>query len=451
MARLAVAGFPPPVPYVNSFDSRSRPGLVTAIGVLSIVVACISALCSLVLGVETAGLFMLSKMATAMSHTSTVTLANAGPNAVTTTVNLTPAIGTSTSGAFTFAAGPNELPEPQRSQVLAAFAEIQPLSDQQKLHLTKLLTEHGRQLFPDDGNALTAASIRAIVKEKSSERAIEGKVEGSSWYVIPAGRITLFDDRAVFASVDGTTSFTSIGQETIVPDAASSTTLTPQQVSSIIASAQTMVGGKLNSSQVATLQKELSAPNQQYVDPNLLSVSSVMPSADGTATITFTDSNFGGGGGMMQINAQGQIQASTAAAKSTAAGGWNRNPAFPWANLQIPTWKIALAIGEDVASFGLAIYLFVIGIVVMRQSLIGRRLHLIYAWLKLPLAVAGGIAMTWLYTTFLNIRPGAAMANPGIIYGALWMSLIACIYPIALIITLSTRSMREYYKPEPRT
>ncbi len=235
MARLAFAGLPPPVPYLGSFDSRSRPGLVTAIGVLSIVVACVSALCSLVLGFETAGLFVLSKMATAMSQTATATVANAGTNSMSMTVNATSGNGTSPSApATSVTAGPNELPEPQRSQVVAAFAELQPLSDQQKLQLTTLLTEHGRQLFPDDGNALTAASIRAMMKEKSSERAIEGKVEGSSWYVIPAGRITLFDDRAVFASIDGATSFISIGQETIAPDATVSTTLTPQQVSSII-------------------------------------------------------------------------------------------------------------------------------------------------------------------------------------------------------------------------
>ncbi len=179
-------------------------------------------------------------------------------------------------------------------------------------------------------------------------------------------------------------------------------------------------------------------------------VSSVVPSPDGSMTITFIDSNLAAVGGMMQINAQGQLQNKSTMTYNYHMSARSRTQPFAWAQFKIETWKIALAIGEDVASFGLAIYLFVIGILVMRQSLAGRRLHLIYAWLKLPLAVAGGMSMTWLYSTFLNIGPRAAIARPGIIYSALWMSVIACIYPIALIITLSTRSMREYYRPEPR-
>lgn len=448
LARLAVASPPPPVSYVGSMEYRARPGLVTTIGVLSIVVACISALCSLMLGLETFAFFMISKISSGMAQPPAVTVVNAGPNVTVATANAT--TGTAATSAAAPTPGPNELPEPQRSVVVTAFGELQPLSDQRKSQLAALLTEHGRQLFPDDGNALTAASIRGMVKGKSSESAMLGKVEGSSWYVIPAGRITLFDDSAVFASTDATTSFSTTAPETIVPDSSISTTLTPQQVASIIANVQAQAGGKLNASQVATLQRELSAANQQYVDPNLIAspVQSVSPLPDGSIIILFASNVLGGQSGMMQINSRGQLQNSPTVTYNYHTSVTSRRQAFPFARMKIETWKFALVIGENVASIGLAIYLFVIGILALRQSLAGRRLHLVYAWLKLPLAVVGGIAITWLFTAFFSLAPGGAFAGTGMIYSALWMSFIACIYPIALIITLNTRSLRQYYKPE---
>ncbi len=422
---------PPPVPYSSPGPVQARPGIVTAIGVISIVVACISGITSLILGGQAMVLLMIVKMTAAMPRGSALSVSS--PNVSVYTAN------SSSVKAARPSVGVNALSDAERDAVNSAFSSLQPLSAERSSQLQGMLVEHGRELFPHGGTVLTSDRVGKLVTAKSSESAAEGHGEGSSWYVIPSGRITLFDDRAVFASVDGTTSFESRAADVIDAHGATDRTLTPQQVSSIVAQIQTMASGRLSSSQIATLQHELAQQNQPYIDPAMVlsPAQNVLVSPDGSVSIQFGGVNLAAAGSL-QIDRRGQVISSNVATVSNVQTGF---PNFR----TISTWKIHLAIAEDLLSIGLAIYLFVIGIVTLRQSLSGRRLHLVYAWIKIPLAVGGGVAILWITTMFLSMSPGFSFGSWGSVFAGVWISVIGCIYPIALIICLNSRAMREYY------
>jgi hypothetical protein len=118
---------------------------------------------------------------------------------------------------------------------------------------------------------------------------------------------------------------------------------------------------------------------------------------------------------------------------------------FPKIN---PTATLLVGI-ETAISFGLAAFLLVCGIQAVRSSLSAGRMHMIYALIKIPTVVFGMIAAWWMANSFMSGLPGTptGAGSPAATCGmssAVWMAL-GLIYPIALLITLRTRSMREYF------
>jgi hypothetical protein len=118
---------------------------------------------------------------------------------------------------------------------------------------------------------------------------------------------------------------------------------------------------------------------------------------------------------------------------------------------------MALAVLSVVAGIGLAVYLFVIGIMVLRDSLRGRRLHQIYAGLALVLIVMETSAAWWLASSFSD-ELAKSGSNPftavtlgrGISLMVLLphgiVAVLGCIYPIVLLILLQTAGVKAYYR-----
>jgi hypothetical protein len=113
-------------------------------------------------------------------------------------------------------------------------------------------------------------------------------------------------------------------------------------------------------------------------------------------------------------------------------------------------------------SFAIAVYLLVIGILTVRGSRAGGKLHLAYALLKLPLLVFGAYAWWRFQQNFaaavFSIQqlqtqgsvPASVRASisTGLGESAIWLAGMAAIYPIALLIVLMTsKSAREYFQP----
>jgi hypothetical protein len=225
--------------------------------------------------------------------------------------------------------------------------------------------------------------------------------------------------------------------------ATAQTTLPAADVQGVIAAAQSMSAKTpLNPQQVAALQALLEEPGQTLVLPSNASapastyVAGVDIDEKGTAHVVFINV-------IVSISQQGKVvaqQPTSAIPRNIAAA--------------ISGTAIGLAIFESLASGALAVFLIVAGIVTLRQSLGGRRLHMIYVAIKIPLALIAILAGTWLAyglnkgmnTLALLAASSGPEAFPGVFWAtALVLGIGGLAYPIALLFALRSRAANEYY------
>jgi hypothetical protein len=94
-------------------------------------------------------------------------------------------------------------------------------------------------------------------------------------------------------------------------------------------------------------------------------------------------------------------------------------------------------------------------------SATGRRLHSIWAVMKIPLAVGMAVAMCWMLGTYLSavqtLPPGAVWPGASIWRTARWARIayacaigvgaVGCVYAILVLLLLRARQVREFYNP----
>jgi hypothetical protein len=210
--------------------------------------------------------------------------------------------------------------------------------------------------------------------------------------------------------------------------------LTAAQVTTVVTKTQTMVA--LNPAQTQALRAALQAPNQQLIAPQYLwsPVQSTTQMTGGTVAVRFNGGN-AFRGTMLIITSAGRVTTS----RTGASGN-------PFAKFKISTTTLVLVFAEDVASFGLAIYLFVAGILLLSGTPRARRWHLRYAAIKIVLAIFGSIVTCQLvheFTAGLPLRAGSSGTGVIVFIGALL--LLGVLYPIALLLTMHSMGVRRYY------
>jgi serine/threonine protein kinase len=216
--------------------------------------------------------------------------------------------------------------------------------------------------------------------------------------------------------------------------------LTVAQAGQVVARVQGMVGNAMTPAQVHTLTAELQRPNQPLLSSQYLysPIQSATRNPDGTLVIFFqsgTAHNFGGA--TMILTPTGK---SNNLATPFGPGG------NPFGNMKLNPAVIAFAIFEDAASFGLAIYLFVAGILLLRDSPNSRKRHLRYAAIKCVLATMAAIATYLLFNEFYSaIMPNRAGAAIAASVEVIIFSVLGFAYPVALFITMNTKSVRRHY------
>lgn len=212
-----------------------------------------------------------------------------------------------------------------------------------------------------------------------------------------------------------------------------STALTASQVSSAMQAIQWTAGAAPTQAQLSALRAELSKPAQQLIlsgNPPSTPSSGVIDGM-GNAYVTFP------GGGVVSLNPQGQ----------SIPGPFAGNPL---AMFKISKIACGLTIVDAFLSLGMAIFLLVAAILILRSSPGSRRLHLFYAVVKIPLVLGGTAAVTWMYADYYAsigaAMPGSGGFMRGMAYGwGVGFVVVGLIYPIALLIALNTRRMREYF------
>jgi hypothetical protein len=418
-----------------------RPGIVTAIGVMCIVVACLSGITSFVSGVESFAFYMMNKVSTMVARSAAVRSANA---AAGQTASLSGSLSPGDVGI-----------------AVNSLKVMLSLDGPHVRELDHLLRLHGREIFGgDDDIRLTAASVTDDVSATQPQVA-----NSPARFTTPQGTVVIYADRTSFTSTDGSVTIatsalhrsdrktsTSSGSSVTTTNyafhvsngAATSSTLSPAEVKTVVAAVKSF-NGTLSKGQLASLQKELAAPNQMLVTPLAFNpritaagpgttpVLSVTVQPGGNAVIMFDTGN------QLVLGTTGQVISS--------------GPVFPTFNISLPL--VVTLMAEAVASIALAIYLLVVGIQVFRASFRGRRPLMIYAWLKIPLALVAGGGLALLGYQFANgfaSMPGlsdtsgsaGSMQATFTVWGCV-IAFLGVAFPIGLLIALRSRTVKDYY------
>lgn len=364
---------PPPLPVAPlAYDSVPRPwhpSIITAIGVLSIVIACFSALVSLYSSLASVGFYMMSQVAIppAAIQASAATLPSPTP-VPTVTVGGFPMDGNDIADG---------LAEQPRKNVMRVLEATVPLNEARVGQLDALMKFGGKLIFPSAADGATLQNIKANITESGRMPGADG-APGPQFFVVGTGKIEVYDDHAVFRP-DGSADVISI-----------------------------------------TAPDPTAAPTTSQAGSTVSDLNSVTVQPLGAPPVTITNP---GAGPMFKIN--------------PLAGG--------------------ASILASLVSLGLAVYLFVIGILTLKDSPSGAKLHWIYVLLKTPQVIISAIAGWWVAQGFAASITTLATATgtppPPVAPGfgnimATWaviFAFIALAYPIGLIFALRSRTVREYY------
>jgi hypothetical protein len=427
------------LPYVIP-DRAGRPTLITAIGVLSIVLACIGGFWGLITTFQALGLYMTSVMASSFAAQ-----AKAAQSAAQTTAMAVAQQG----GAEVAAVGPRGMSKQEREAAVASLTRLQPLTPARGRQLDAILASSGHDIAPGE------------VTDSGRMPQMHSDEQPPNYFVTPRGRLEVFNDRAVFFPVSGATVRASAPPEpppgspqpadqpqaggtatTQVPTGVTAPStgpaatgpaafaLTPAEVQAVVQQAQSTSGNALSAAQISSLTAVLSAPGQQLATPGAAqgAVISAYTQPDKTIVIVFST------GGSVTLGPQGGVVKVTAVPVFT---GLSLNPV-----------ALGLMLVTSLLSMALAVYLLVCGILTLRQSPRGRRLHLVYAFVKIPLSVAAGIASAWVARDMVLGMGGAGAGVPTMrlsLFTGVLPIVLGCAYPVGLLIALNVRSVREYY------
>jgi hypothetical protein len=408
----------PPPPFAQALNyaqpaAGRRPGIITAIGVISIVVASLSLIGSALWA-------LYAVMFTAMA-------------------SVMPTMGPAMFGGFT----PGGLSGTEAAQVMAAL-DADKLDEHRRAILANFVNEQGAAVFPRTSGFITEQDMRRAIVRRGVRGGVEGGQE-ASWYVMGKGRLEVGIDYAAWYPTAS------------APAAADANALSLAQANAVILSANRAIGGRLSDRQADILRRELMSDSQMLVVPGadsskLRDAIVGAPPARNGGLLLYSEN-----GGVMYLPPDAADNAPDSVAHISFGVGGVPATTAPSAALSAIASRMrlggVLAALEALLSLGLAIYLLVIGILVFRFSRRGRRHHLIYAVLKLPLTVFFVVCWTILTGNMVELTvartSGMAAAAPttmGLAIGFGLVAAVSAIYPIALLVVLNTRTVREYYQ-----
>lgn len=443
------ASSPPPVPmpvqpivYGTPSRTSGRPGILTAIGILSIVIGALGILFNAGMGMTTFGVMMASRASRAFATASTPATPLPTPET-----------------------DPNSMTARERRIVMNGLTKNHNLSPARRRQLDAILVEGGRRMVFGAGPSLTPDVVAANISDHGSAPA-KGDEAAHDFFILGRGRLELFDDRAVFIPQDGTETIRTEAPEpdegdpmveepepgTNVDDESASATqpagLTPRQVKAVVQHVDSLLKAQastpqrtLNPAQTKTLTARFSDPQGGFFSP----------AADLPAARAQVASAYGLPNGTVMVSTQlGTIQVDTAGVVVSSFTQASFAATRAGMGFQVDELAVLLSLLGCLAGFVLSIYLIVAGSLVMRQHGKGGKMHKIYAWLKIPLAIGCAIVWVWMWS---SVARGAAQASgvqsmnwgPRLTIAAIAVALLGVAYPLALLLALRTRAVRDYY------
>jgi hypothetical protein len=404
-----------------------RPGFVTAIGVTSIVVASLSILANVFAGAYSVGMTVVNAARASMA--TAVMTAQAQQQAAADQA----AAAQAAADAGEFPPGPRGLVRTEREQIARVLATIRPLNPEKHARLHQLLAKCGQDVFPFVRSTTTSsdATIRNNVSESGQLPSVRGGDDGPVYFIVGTGKLEIDDDKAAFFPTGGG-SAARVARGVIDPD---SSMLSSSDIDAVIARVNTICAGSgsITPAQTQTLRLALTGADQRLISigphepPAAQQVVAAMVMPQGQLTVRTS-------GSFLSIDSAGNII------------GRSGMP-FMGPTINVRKSASTLTILEALGSGLLAIYLLVIGILMLRQVRASRRLHLIYAALKIPLAIVMAVGWAWFIADVSS--SGAQASNAGVAI-TIWMTIAGTVsgaYAIVLLFALNTRHAKEYFNP----
>jgi hypothetical protein len=391
---------PPPV-------RRQRPELMTVVGGLSIAVACISFTANLVVGAMVLLFYFLPPAVPRVAP------GPPGPAPVTRG-------GPATQPSPGPKVGPNGMTESDRQRVVDGLMRLRLLSSQRQEQLHAMLAEAGKIIFPAaPGAALSAKSVRGMVLAEGEMFSSAPGARYTEFFTTAAGRLELYDDRAVFYPADG-----SEAVRTAFKSSAEETGLTPADVVEALEQARKAckdAGTDLNQDQLATLEAALASPTQALITtPGPLPMAEWADALPGGAVrIRFRDAE-------LTLGARGQVVPPAPGPPPRPAGE-----------------AVALLVAATLLAAAVAVYLLVAGVFALRRLPRAAALHRRYAVAQVLLTVLAAAGLWWMTGSYAASRAEAGLAapTPAVPFGTqalLWVAL-GCAYPIFLFVALRSK------------
>jgi hypothetical protein len=173
-----------PLSYQGMSPELRRPGLVTAIGIISIVVGSLSTLWSAGSVLYDVRTYYLEQMLSAEAAAATAVLSN---------------MPTAPAAAPVAA----EMTQSQRQTAVDVFNKSRKLNAARQAQLDTLLAQAGRRMLAiDKDSEVTAAGVRAAIVHSGTMPGVEADEAGPDFFNTPGGRIELRDTSGVFIPAD---------------------------------------------------------------------------------------------------------------------------------------------------------------------------------------------------------------------------------------------------------
>jgi hypothetical protein len=365
-------------------------------GIISIVLACLSGLTNLWGTLTSIGFLMMSQM-TLPPMPVPPTPANVSPGKVH--------VGGVAMSGNNFQ---NGLADPQKLIVLNAMFAGRSLEPERQRQADLLLQAAGQTMFP---SMQQPGGIAKQIRDNITERGrlpSASNANGPDYFVIGTGRVEIYDDHATFRP-DGSTDVVSV---------------------------------------TATIPDETASPPPGAPAPGTASPPSLAPSPS-PAPAQPPASGTGGFTSSSTVTVTGPGGTSTTT--NTTVG-----PVFAARTIRISKTAAGMSIVLSILSLLLAIFLLICGIMVLRDSPHAPRLHWVYVSIKIPLVIitlaATSTMINQVMASMASISPVPSqtplVARNMFTFVAIIGGALALAYPVALIFILRSRTVRAYYGVE---
>jgi hypothetical protein len=333
--------------------------------------------------------------------------------------------------------GSNGLAEPVRRSVVEAFYSVRPLRPPRIEQLSAILARDGKTILltPEDrrsGAQPAPDQVRRLITDHG-ELYSRNLAAAPDYFRMTTGRLELYDDRAVFYPADGSATIrSSFGR------APGRRALTGAEASAVVLRAKELAGGAMNDAQAAALTSALTAADQKLVAASAAAAASepntVSPGAGGAVSVRFTDAE-------LYLGPQGEVLSA---------------PPGPAPPPKPGTAAFLTVLAASLAGFALAVLLFVAAVLLLRGLPSGRRLHITWAWFKIPVTAVSAGAFWWMASSFYDAvnryDPGAStrlIGAPRALMAEPWqpvaVAVVALIYPIVVLTMMRSRDTRDYF------